>query len=129
MAFVTFHGCSPNSPRYPEFEKYQLRHPIQGHKLGYQLNNPTYDYPTAYINPASKEFRKYVVEQMKTLYETYPIDAWHLDINTSVVNNPSIDGLTSTQGNVLLHQELTAVMPGIVLGVKMFMKSPSSIRT
>ncbi|MDE0482167.1 MAG: DUF6259 domain-containing protein [Candidatus Poribacteria bacterium] len=116
MAFVTFHGCSPNSPLYPEFEKYQLRHPIQGHKLGYQLNNPTYDYPTAYINPAAKEFRKYLVEQLKTLYETYPIDALHLDINTSVVNNPPIDGLTPAQGNVLLHQELAAAMPGIVLG-------------
>ena len=124
MPRVTFHGCSPNHPLYPEFEKYQLRHPIRGHKLGYELDNPTYDspddpnynYPTAYINPASKEFRKYVVAQMKTLYETYPIDALHLDINTSVVNNPPINGLTSAQGNVLLHQELAAAMPGIVLG-------------
>ena len=115
MAFVTFHGCSPNSPLYPEFEKYQLRHPIRGHKLGYKLDDPTYDYPTAYINPASKAFRKYLVEQIKTLYEIYPIDALHLDINTSVVNNPLIDGLTSAQGNVMLHQELAAAMPGIVL--------------
>ena len=71
MPRITFHGCSPNSPLYQVFEKYQFRHPIRGHKLGYELDNPTYDYPTAYINPASKEFRKYVVEQMKTLYETY----------------------------------------------------------
>ena len=77
MPRITFHGCSPNSLRYPEFEKYQFRHPIRGHKLGYKLDDPTYDYPTAYINPASKEFRKYVVAQMKTLYETYPIDALH----------------------------------------------------
>ena len=117
MAFVTFHGCSPNNPLYPEFEKYQLRHPIRGHKLGYKLDDPTYDYPTAYINPASKAFRKYLVEQMKTLYEIYPIDALHLDINTSVVNdaNGLIDGLTAAEGNVLLHQELAAAMPGIVL--------------
>ncbi len=118
MAFVTFHGCSPNHPLYPEFEKYQFRHPIRGWKLGYKLDDPTYDYPTAYINPASKAFRKYLVEQMKTLYETYPIDALHLDINTSVVNdaNGLIDGLTAAEGNVLLHQELAAAMPGIVLG-------------
>ena len=118
MPRITFHGCSPNSPRYPEFEKYQFRHPIRGWKLGYKLDDPTYDYPTAYINPASKAFRKYVVEQMKALYETYPIDALHLDINTSVVNdaNGLIDGLTAAEGNVLLHQELAAAMPGIVLG-------------
>ena len=118
MPRITFHGCSPNSPLYPEFEKYQLRHPIRGHKLGYKLDDPTYDYPTAYISPASKAFRKYVVEQMKTLYETYPIDALHLDINTSVINdgNGLIDGLTAAEGNVLLHQELVEAMPGIVLG-------------
>ena len=118
MPRITFHGCSPNSPLYPEFEKYQLRHPTRGHKLGYELNNPTYDYPTAYINPAAKAFRNYLVEQMKTLYETYPIDALHLDINTSVDNdaNGLIDGLTAAEGNVLLHQELAEAMPGIVLG-------------
>ena len=118
MPRITFHGCSPYSPLYPEFEKYQFRHPTRGHKLGYELNNPTYDYPTAYINPASKAFRKYVVDQMKTLYETYPIDALHLDINTSVVNdaNGLIDGLTAAEGNVLLHQEFAEAMPGIVLG-------------
>ena len=118
MPRITFHGCSPYSPLYPKFEKYQFRHPIRGHKLGYALDDPTYDYPTAYINPASKEFRKYMVEQMKTLYETYPIDALHLDINTSVVNdaNGLVDGLTAAEGNVLLHQELAEAMPGIVLG-------------
>ncbi len=116
MPRITFHGCSPYSPLYPEFEKYQFRHPIRGHKLGYGLDDPTYDYPTAYINPAAEEFRKYLVAQMKTLYETYPIDALHLDINTSVVNNPPLDGLTPAQGNILLHQELAAAMPGIVLG-------------
>jgi hypothetical protein len=118
MPRITFHGCSPNSPLYPKFEKYQFRHPFRGHKLGYKFDDPTYDYPTAYINPAAKEFRKYVVEQMKTLYETYPIDALHLDINTSVVNdaNGLIDGLTAAEGNVLLHQEFAEAMPGIVLG-------------
>ena len=118
MPRITFHGCSPYSPLYPEFEKYQFRHPIRGHKGGFQLDNPTYDYPTAFINPASKKFRKYVVEQMKTLYETYPIDALHLDINTSVTNdaNGLIDGLTAAEGNVLLHQEFAEAMPGVVLG-------------
>ena len=118
MPRITFHGCSPYSPLYPEFEKYQFRHPIRGHKLGYNLDDPTYDYPTAYISPASKKFRKYVVEQMKTLYETYPIDALHLDINTSVANdaNGLVDGLTAAEGNILLHQEFAAAMPGIVLG-------------
>ena len=118
MPRVNFIGCSPNHPLYPEFEKYQFRHPFRGHKLGYELNNPTYDYPVAYINPASNAFRKYLVAQLKTLYETYLIDAWHLDINYKIINdsNGLIDGLTPAEGNVLLHQQLAEAMPGVVLG-------------
>ena len=118
MPRITFHGCSPSHPLYPEFEKYQFRHPIRGWKLGYKLDDLTYDYPTAYINPASKEFRKYLVEEMKTMYETYPIDALHLDINHFIANdaNGLIDGLTAAEGHALLHQELAEAMPGVVLG-------------
>ena len=58
----------------------------------------------------------YLVGQLKKVYETYPIDAWHLDINHLVVNNPPIDGLTPAEGNVLLHQELAEAMPGVVFG-------------
>ena len=113
---VHFNGVSPNHPLYPAFEKYQFRHAIRGDKLGWNWDNPTTKYRLAYINPASKEFREYLVGQLKKVYETYPIDAWHLDINHFVVNNPPIDGLTPAEGNVLLHQELAEAMPGVVFG-------------
>lgn len=119
MPRVTFLGCSPNHPLYPEFEPFQFRDTIRGWKLGYELDDPTYDFPTAYINPASKAFRTYLVEQMKKVYETYPIDALHLDINHFIENNPPIDGLTPAEGNILLHQELAEAMPGIVQGGEM----------
>ena len=113
---VHFNGVSPNHPLYPAFEKYQFRDPIRGWKLGWNWDNPATKYRLAYINPASKEFREYLVGQLKKVYETYPIDAWHLDINHLVVNNPPIDGLTPAEGNVLLHQELSEAMPGVVFG-------------
>ncbi len=52
------------------------------------------------------------------LSETYPIDAFHLDINHFIANdaNGLIDGLTPAEGNVLLHQELAEAMPGVVFG-------------
>ena len=80
--------------------------------------NPTTKYQLAYINPASNAFRNYLVAQLKTLSETYPIDAFLFDINTVVINdaNGFIDGLTPAEGNVLLHQELAAAMSGIVFG-------------
>ncbi len=113
MPHANFLGCSLNHPRYPEFEKYQFRHIVR-ENLGWE--GSTNQNSFAYINPASKEFREYLVGQLKKVYETYPIDAWHLDINHLVVNNPPIDGLTPAEGNILLHQELAAAMPGVVFG-------------
>ena len=120
MLNTSFHGCSTYHPRYPEFEKHQFRHPIRGHKLGWKLNDPTHPERRqfAYINPASNAFRKYFIAQLKTVYETYPIEAFHLDTNHLVENdaNGLIDGLTAAKGNVLLHQELAEAMPGVVFG-------------
>ena len=118
MPFANPVSCEPNHPLYSEVEQFHLRDPITGHKLGYRWNDPSYPYSTAYINPASSIFRKYVVQQLKTVYETYPIDGFHLDINTLVKNDPNglIDGLTCAEGNILTHKELREAMPGIVLG-------------
>ncbi len=118
MPFANFVSCSPTHPLYPEFEKFHLRHPIRGHKLGYRWDDPSYPYSTAYINPASSTWRKYVVGQLKNVYETYPIDGFHLDINTLFRNDPNglVDGLTFPEGNILIHQELREAMPGLVFG-------------
>ena len=118
MPYANFVSCSPTHPLYPEFEKLQLRHPFKGDKLGYRWNDPSYPHSTGYINPASSAWRKYVVGQLKKVYETYPIDGFHLDINTLFRNDPNglVDGLTFPEGNILMHQELREAMPGIVLG-------------
>ena len=118
MPYANVVSCSPTHRLYPEVEKFQLRHPFKGHKLGYRWDDPSYPHSTGYINPASSTWRKYVVGQLKEVYETYPIDGFHLDINTLFRNDPNglVDGLTFPEGNILLHQELAAAMPGIVLG-------------
>ena len=118
MLYTNFFAMSPDDPRYPEFEKFHLRHPTSGNKIGYRWNDPSYPDPAAYINPASKAFRKYTVAQHKKVYEAYPIDGFHLDINTLFGNdsNGLVDGLTFPEGNILMHQELREAMPGIVFG-------------
>ena len=118
MPYANFVSCEPNHPLYPEVEQFHLRHPFRGHKLGYRLDDPSYPHSTAYINPASSTWRKYVVGQLKEVYETYPIDGFHLDINTLFRNDPNglVEGLTFPEGNILMHQELREAMPGIVLG-------------
>ena len=116
MIHASFHGCSTYHPRYPAFEKHQFRHTIKGDKLGWE--GPTNQSSFAYINPASNAFRKYIVAQLKKVYETYPIEVFHLDTNHFIENdaNGLIDGLTAAEGNVLLHQELAAAIPGVVFG-------------
>ena len=75
-------------------------------------------YRIAAINPASAEFRKYFVQQLKEVWQRYGVDAFFLDVSARVENdaNGLIDGLNAGQGNVLLHKELAAAMPGIVFG-------------
>ncbi len=72
----------------------------------------------AAINPASAEFRKYYVQQLKEVWQKYGVDAFFLDVSARVENdaNGLIDGLNAGQGNILLHKELAAAMPGVVFG-------------
>ncbi len=117
MPHVNMVAVSLSHPLYTVFEKYQMYHPWSGEKIGSRLDDT---YPLhvqyAWINPASRAFRKMLVDRIKSVWETYRVDAFHLDISHYIVNNAPIDGLTMVEGNILLHQELREAMPGIVLG-------------
>ena len=119
MAHVNMIGVSEYHPLYAEFEKYQVRYPGTGEKLGRdwedQHTNPDRH---AWINPASSEYRKMFVSTLKNLWERYRVDAFHLDISTYIENdnNGLINGLTMAEGNIRLHQEIREAIPGIVLG-------------
>ena len=117
MPHANMLAVSLSNPLYAEFEKYQMRHPWTGEKIGSRLNN---GYPLrvqyAWINSASHSYRKMFVEALKNVWETYPVDAFHLDISSYIVNNAPIDGLTMAEGNIRLHQELREAMPGVILG-------------
>ena len=106
-----------DDPIYEVFAKYHVRDPRTGEKEGYKLNDPTYDTPAATINPASNEFRRMLVDELKYVWDTYSFDAVHLDFSISVANdkNGRIDGLTMAEGTILLHQEIRDAIPGIVI--------------
>ena len=117
MPHANMVGVSLSHPLYAEFEKYQMYHLWNGKKIGSRLSDK---YPLrsryAWINPASSEFRKLLVDRLKNVWEIYQVDAFHLDISNYIVNNDPIDGLRMAEGNILLHHELREAMPGIVLG-------------
>lgn len=117
MAHVNLIGVNADHPRYAEFQKFQYRNPWTGNLMGWFWDRT--DIPRnriAAINPASAEFRKYFIQQLKEVWQKYDVDAFFLDVSARVENdaNGLIEGLNSGQGNVLLHKELAAAMPGVV---------------
>ena len=107
MLHVNVHNCSPSNPIYTELRKYQYRSPWTGEVAK----------DKHLISLASSQWRDLHVQQWKTIWEKYNIDAFFLDVSHYVANdaNGLIEGLTSAQGNVLLHKQLVEAMPGVVL--------------
>ena len=64
----------------------------------------------------------YWFNSFKVVWEKYNVDAFFLDVSHYVLNdaNGLIEGLTSAQGNVLMHLELAEAMPGVVFGGEEF---------
>ena len=118
MLHVNLVSVSPYHPLYARVQKFQYRDPWTGDLLGWVWDRTGAPNRLAFINPASAEFRKYFVQQLKEVWQKYRVDAFFLDVSHLVANdaNGLIDGLNSGQGNVLLHKELAAAMPGIVFG-------------
>ena len=118
MAHVNLVGVSPYHPLYAKVQKHQYRDPWTGNPIGWYWDRTETPNRIAFMNPASAEFRKYYVQQLKAVWQKYGVDAFFLDVSHLVINdaNGLIDGLNSGQGNVLLHKELAAAMPGVVFG-------------
>ena len=116
MPHVNLVGLSAYHPLYAEFQQYQFRDPWSGDLIGWWWDRTSSPHRHAWINNASSQFRNLLVQQLKRVWETYNVDAFHLDISHVVVNdaNGLIEGLNSSQGNVLMHQELAEAMPGVV---------------
>ena len=116
MPHANLVSMHPYHPLYPEFQQYQFRDPWNGDLEGWEWDTPDYPNPYAYINNASSKFRNLLVSRLKAVWETYRVDAFHLDISHRVRNdaNGLIEGLNSGQGNVLMHKELAEAMPGVV---------------
>ena len=121
MLHTNLFGVSTYHPTYAALRKYQFRQPWNGNLVGWmweQIESPNRH---AWINPASSEFRKIFVQQLKDVRKKYRVDAFHLDVSSFVLNdaNGLIEGLNAGQGNALLHKELAAAMPGVVFSGEM----------
>ena len=118
MLHTNFPGIAPSHPLYAELQQYQFRHPWNGNPMGWFWNRLEEPGRHAFINPASSEFRRILVEQLTNLSQKYPMDAIHLDVSLIARNdaNGLIEGLNSAQGNLQLHTDLTEAIPWVVFG-------------
>ena len=116
MLHVNIYNISPDHLLYPEFQEFQYRNPWNGELVGV---GPERNVP---ISLASSRWRNLLVQRFKTVWEEYNIDAFQLDVSHYVLNdaNGLIEGLTSAEGNVLMHLELAEAMPGVVFGGEAF---------
>ena len=116
MLHVGIHDCSPDHPLYLKFKKYQYRNPWTNELIGWKWDEIDNPQRNADISPASSQWRNLLVQEFKAVWEKYKVDAFFLDTTFHVINdaNGLIDGLTSAQGNVLLHKQLANAMPGVV---------------
>ena len=116
MLHVNIYNVSPNHPIYQELKQYQYRRPWNGELSGWRWDEIDHPERNAHISLASSKFRNLLVQQFKQVWEKYDIDAFFLDVSHYILNdaNGLIEGLTSAEGNVLMHLELAEAMPGAV---------------
>jgi hypothetical protein len=116
MAHVNYLGCDVKNPEYERLKRYHIRDPLTKEPLHWEWPaEPPIKF--AYINPASREWRKLFVERMVELVQRYKVDALHLDQTLCIYNddNGRIDGMSCAEGNVAIHRELKAALPEVAL--------------
>jgi len=117
---VNMHGCHTELDVYQQFKQYRMVHALTGKGYGEDFTDANGNYFNfAHINPASSEWRQYIIEQLVRVVEETDADSLHLDQSLLAYNdgNGLIDGLTSLQGNALYHKELLEALPDdVVLG-------------
>ena len=112
-------GFQPELEEYSTFSKYHSRDSFSGKLIYQDFSDSARHYRFASINPASSEWRKYIIDRLVTAVKETGADALHLDQSLISYNdaNGYIDGLTSLQGTVLYMKELAEALPdGVAIG-------------
>ena len=81
MLHTNFPGVAPYHPLYVGLQKYQFRDRRSGNPIGWFWDRIEEPGRHAFINPASSEFRKILVQQLTDVSQKYQVDAFHLDVS------------------------------------------------
>ncbi len=117
MLHVNYFGVTPENPAYERMKRYHMRDPFSKQYYYWDWSRADPPIKFAYINPASKEWRRLFVQKMVEVCQQLHPDALHLDQTLVIPNdaNGIIDGMNTMQGNIALHRELVQALPGVAL--------------
>lgn len=122
MPHLNYFACDPQHPLYAEFDAHQVRDAWGSHERQWfvwtDASNPANNRKLAYINPAYAPWRRLMVERIRTLVQTYGVDAVYLDQTLNTFNDYGgrTDGLNMLQGNLALGREIREALPGLAVG-------------
>lgn len=117
MLHTNYFGVDPVSPHYPTFKPFQQKNKYSGEPLFWEWTMSEPNTKIAYINAASSLWRKFFVDKMVELVKRTGVDALHLDQTLCIINdkNGLIEGKNNAEGSLLLHKELKAALPDVVI--------------
>lgn len=115
---TNMNGFQQELPEFAAYADYQCRDKYTHELIYADFSDAVRHYKFAQMNPASAKWRQCLIRHIVKAVEETGADAVHLDESLFARNdqNGLIDGLTSQQGNILLHRELTEALPGIAIG-------------
>ncbi len=116
-------GVATYHPIYAETFQYQLRDPDNGDPLYWPQGlwpagslPPFFLQSFAFISPASSEYRQILINALRPMMAELRPDALHLDAGGVMLNdgNGLVEGMTSMEGMVRLHEDLDRAFPGTI---------------
>ena len=125
-------GVATYNSLYSQLSAFQLRDPETTNLLYWPFGfwpagppPPPYLQSYAFISAASSAYRTTYLNQLKPLVDAVQPDALHLDAGGVLINdgNGLIEGLSSIQGMIQLHKDITNAYPQLVLGYESMTES------
>ncbi len=118
-------GVATYNPAYASLSQFQLRDPETAQPLYWPWGlwpagspPPPFLQSYAFISPASSAYRSLFVGAMQSLMQTVQPDALHIDAGGIMLDdgNGLVEGMTSIDGMIQLHRDITSKFPQLVLG-------------
>ena len=122
MPHLNYFAVDPNHPLYQQFKAHHVRDTWGAHEQQWftwdDATNPANNRKLAYIDPAYKPWRDLLIARIRTLRETYGVDAVYLDQTLNIFNDYTglCDGVSMLQGNLALGRELRGALPDLAVG-------------